>query len=117
MKPKSTGARSQQTHAFGHASSIAEQLTLPGREFTAIEVLYFLISELVEEGEWPEVTHPWFKKAEPRPWSEADASLANVMIDKLHAFSDLHGLWLIEYNVNTGVPEKVYYGRRKGVEE
>ena len=102
-----TKSHEQHKHAFGHAGSIAQQLG----EYTALEVLYAMIGELVEDGLWPEVKHKWFHKAAPKPWSEADSALANTMIDKLHAFADIHGLWLMEYGEN-GVSERVYYGRK-----
>lgn len=109
-KPKSTGYRSQHSHAFGHAASIAEQMLTVDLRVTARQVLYAMIGELVEDGEWPEVMHPWLRPG-PLPWSEADSRLANVMVEKMHAFADLHGLSLVEYI--DGVPTKVTYGGAK----
>ena len=109
-KPKSTGWRSQNSHAWGHASTIAEQLTLPNRPITPRNVLTAMALELAEEGMWPKVAHEYFKGEQPLPWGEADSALANVMVEKLHAFADIHSLYLMEYDGAVAV--KMWYGER-----
>lgn len=107
---KSTGWRSQNSHAWGHCSDIAEQLTLSNRPITKRNVMDAMRGELVEDRLWPEVEHPLFRNPQPMDWSEADSMLANVMVEKLHAFADLHGLYLTEYIEE--VAQKVWYGRK-----
>lgn len=110
MAPKSTGWRSTNSHAFGHCESIAEQLTLPDRPITKRMVMAALISEMVEDDAWEMVPHPLFRHPVPKDWSQADAAHANAFVDKCHAFSDLHGLWLKEYD-DTGAVVKMKYGK------
>ena len=109
-KPKSTGWRSQNSHAWAHGSDIAEQLTLPDRPITKRNVIDAMRGELVEDGLWPEVQHNLFRHPQPMSWGEANSALANVMIEKLHSFADLHGLWLREYS-DDGTVQKMWSGQ------
>jgi len=106
-KPKSTGWRSQTAHFWGHATSIAEQLTAPGHMITKDMVAHALLHALVEEGEWPAAEIAGIM--EPLSWSMVDSRLANVAIEYCHAFADEHGLYLYEYGPG-GVAGKTWYG-------
>ena len=112
MKARSTGWRSQTNHIWGHSADIAAQVASAEHPITSRMVVTAMIGEMVEDDAWPEVAHPLFRRPQPMALSGAGSALANVLIEKLHAFADMHGLFLHEYTEG-GVSEKVWYGKDK----
>ena len=117
--PRSTGYRSENSHTHGHYADIAEQLSNDRVSYSPEEIGRSIKSMAMKEGFWQPKTDetgntiidPITKQLEPM--SEADSSMfwSAKLIEFIHGWADLNGLWLTEYIKN--VPTRVYGGSRE----
>ena len=117
--PRSTGYRSENSHTHGHYADIAEQLSNAKVTYTPEEIGRSLKVMAMKEGYWPSkkdidgntVIDPITRQLEPM--SEADSSMgwAAKLIEYVHGWADMNGLWLTEYVNN--VSTRVYGGSRE----
>ena len=115
-KPRSTGARSLNSHTHGHYEDIAEQLTFGGTTTTADAVGRLIKIEAMKAGEWPTerdengetIVNPISKQLEPLSEAASTTEESARLVNFIHWFADQHGWWLTEYI--DGVPTRVYGG-------
>lgn len=95
FRAKSTGPRSQLNHIWGHCEDIVEQFAEKGINYSKREIEQSMLRMSVPEG-FP--THLSIDGVET-PMDLAFASMddANVVINVIHRFADVHGFWLTEY--------------------
>lgn len=101
-RPRTTGARSQNSGIHGWFSDIAMQLGCD-----AERVKEAMKRFAVSEG-YPPVYNPVDDAVEPKPTHEASVEEISILIKVTHRFADEHGMWLTEY-VND-VPRKCIGG-------
>ncbi len=118
-KARSTGYRSQNSHSHGHYEDIAEQLSNDKIEYSPEQIGRALKLMAMKDGHWPPehdaegnpIVNPITKTLEPQSEAVASSAEAASLIEFVHAWADLNGLWLTEYI--EGVPKRVYGGARE----
>jgi len=112
-RPRSTGPQSQNNHVWGHCQNIADQLVDPETGepyYNATEIEQAMLRMSVEEG-YPTKMSPDGYEV-PKSFRDATIEEAKIVIDVIHRYADIHQLWLMERDPDTGEEYKAIGGER-----